>query len=82
MEPTSYNEIAGWAEDRHAEALTAFRRSCPRLTAGPDMKIATDGGEEDDHHRRVGKHLRGRCRGEDRATPVAPATSSSRTSAP
>lgn len=46
MEPTSYNEIAGWAEDRHAEALAAFRRSCPRLTAGPDMKIATDGGEK------------------------------------
>lgn len=46
MEPTSYNEIAGWAEDRHAEALAAFRRSCPRLTAGPDVRIATDGGEK------------------------------------
>ncbi len=46
MEPTSYNEIAGWAGDRHAEALAAFRRSCPRLTAGPDVRIATDGGEK------------------------------------
>jgi membrane-bound lytic murein transglycosylase A len=46
MAPISYNEIAGWAEDRHAEALTAFRRSCPRLSSGPDMKIATDGGEK------------------------------------
>lgn len=46
MEPTSYNEIAGWADDRHAEALAAFRRSCPRLSAGPDVRIATDGGEK------------------------------------
>jgi membrane-bound lytic murein transglycosylase A len=46
MEPTSYNEIAGWAGDRHAEALATFRRSCPRLTAGPDVRIATDGGEK------------------------------------
>ena len=46
MEPTSYNEIAGWAGDRHAEALAAFRRSCPRLVAGPDIRIATDGGEK------------------------------------
>jgi membrane-bound lytic murein transglycosylase A len=46
MEPTSYNEIAGWAQDRHAEALVAFRRSCPKLTAGPDVRIATDGGEK------------------------------------
>jgi membrane-bound lytic murein transglycosylase A len=46
MAPISYNEIAGWAEDRHAEALAAFRRSCPRLSAGADMKIATDGGEK------------------------------------
>lgn len=46
MEPTSYNEIAGWADDRHAEALATFRRSCPKLTTGPDVKIATDGGEK------------------------------------
>ena len=44
MAPISFNEIAGWAEDKHAEALVSFRRSCPKLTAGPDTKIATDGG--------------------------------------
>lgn len=46
MAPISYNEIAGWAEDKHGEALAAFRRSCPKLTTGPDTKIATDGGEK------------------------------------
>jgi membrane-bound lytic murein transglycosylase A len=44
MAPISFNEIAGWSDDKHAEALAAFRRSCPKLTAGPDSKIATDGG--------------------------------------
>jgi len=44
MAPISFNEIAGWADDKHAEALASFRRSCPKLTAGPDTKIATDGG--------------------------------------
>ena len=44
MTPISYSEIAGWADDKHSEALTAFRRSCPKLTAGPETKIATDGG--------------------------------------
>jgi len=43
MEPTSFNEIAGWADDRHAEALAAFLRSCPRLVDGPDAKIVTGG---------------------------------------
>jgi len=46
MVPISYNEIPGWTDDRQAEALTAFRRSCPKLTAGPDTKIVTDGGEK------------------------------------
>ena len=44
MAPISFNEIAGWADDKHAEALVSFRRSCPKLTSGPDTKIATDGG--------------------------------------
>jgi len=43
MTPTSFNEIAGWADDKHAEALAAFRRSCPKLVAGPESKIVTDG---------------------------------------
>ena len=46
MAPTSFNEIAGWADDKHGEALVAFRRSCPKLVAGPDTKIATDGGSK------------------------------------
>jgi len=44
MAPISFNEISGWASDRHAEALVAFRRSCPKLTSGPETRIATDGG--------------------------------------
>ena len=44
MAPISFNEIAGWADDKHSESLASFRRSCPKLTAGPDTKIATDGG--------------------------------------
>jgi membrane-bound lytic murein transglycosylase A len=44
MAPISFNEIAGWSDDKHAEALVSFRRSCPKLAAGPDTKIATDGG--------------------------------------
>src|SRR3954471_6878102 len=46
MVPISYNEIPGWTDDRQAEALTAFRRSCPKLTIAPDTKIVTDGGEK------------------------------------
>ncbi len=44
MEPISFNEISGWADDRHADALAAFRRSCPKLVAGADTRISTDGG--------------------------------------
>jgi membrane-bound lytic murein transglycosylase A len=44
MAPISFNEIAGWTDDKHAEALVSFRRSCPKLTAGVDTRIATDGG--------------------------------------
>src|SRR3984893_17293214 len=44
MAPISFNEIAGWGVDKQSEALAAFRRSCPKLTAGPDTKIATAGG--------------------------------------
>src|SRR5690349_16007318 len=45
MAPISYNEIPGWTDDRQGEALVAFRRSCPKLTSGPDSRIVTDGGE-------------------------------------
>ena len=46
MAPISFNEIPGWNEDRQGEALVAFRRSCPKLTAGPETRIVTDGGEK------------------------------------
>jgi membrane-bound lytic murein transglycosylase A len=44
MAPTSFNEIAGWAQDKHGEALVAFRHSCPKLTASADTRIVTDSG--------------------------------------
>jgi membrane-bound lytic murein transglycosylase A len=46
MVPTSFNEIAGWSDDKQDEALAAFRRSCPKLTASPETKILTDGGQK------------------------------------
>lgn len=46
MTPVAYNDIAGWSSDKHAEALAAFRRSCPRLVATPETRIVTDGGEK------------------------------------
>lgn len=45
LAPISFNEVAGWGDEKHAEALAAFRRSCPKLATGPETKIATDGGE-------------------------------------
>src|SRR5262249_20092349 len=42
--PISLAASSGWGDDKHAEALASFRRSCPKLTAGADTKIATDGG--------------------------------------
>jgi len=44
--PTSFNEIAGWTDDKQDEALAAFRRSCPKLTTSPESKILTDGGQK------------------------------------
>jgi membrane-bound lytic murein transglycosylase A len=46
MTPVAYNQITGWSSDKQAEALAAFRRSCPRLVAGPETQIVTDGGEK------------------------------------
>jgi peptidoglycan lytic transglycosylase A len=46
MVPTSFNEIAGWTDDKQDEALAAFRRSCPKLTTSPESKILTDGGQK------------------------------------
>lgn len=46
MAPISFNEIPGWSSDRQGEALAAFKRSCPKLVAGPETRIVTDGGEK------------------------------------
>ncbi|HSI02005.1 MAG TPA: MltA domain-containing protein [Reyranella sp.] len=46
MAPISFNEIPGWNDDRQGEALVAFKRSCPKLVAGPETRIVTDGGEK------------------------------------
>jgi len=45
MAPIAFNEIPGWSDDKLVEALATFRRSCPKLSASPDTRIATDGGE-------------------------------------
>lgn len=44
MAPISFNEISGWADDKHADALASFRQSCTKLTVGPATRIGTDGG--------------------------------------
>lgn len=46
MEPISFSEIPGWTDDKQAEALAAFRRSCPQLEASADTRISTDGGSK------------------------------------
>jgi membrane-bound lytic murein transglycosylase A len=46
MGPISYNEIAGWNDDKQYESLVAFRHSCSKLTTAPDSRIVTDGGEK------------------------------------
>ena len=46
MSPISFNEIGGWGDDKQSEALAAFRRSCPKLSGGPDTRIVTDGGRK------------------------------------
>jgi len=46
MAPISFNEIAGWTDDKQDEALAAFRRSCPKLIAAPESKIVVDGAQK------------------------------------
>jgi membrane-bound lytic murein transglycosylase A len=36
LAPASFAELPGWAQDRHAEFLPAFARSCARLARLPD----------------------------------------------
>ena len=46
MVPISFNEIAGWTDDKQDDALAALRQSCPRLIAAPESKIVTAGGQK------------------------------------
>ena len=34
LEPLAFPDLLGWAEDDHAAAFVAFRRSCESLAAG------------------------------------------------
>jgi membrane-bound lytic murein transglycosylase A len=36
LTPVGFDELAGWRDDRQAEALAAFKRSCGRLTVLPE----------------------------------------------
>jgi membrane-bound lytic murein transglycosylase A len=36
LKPAGFPDLAGWEDDRHGDALGAFRRSCARLEAVPD----------------------------------------------
>ena len=46
LTPVAFTELPGWRDDNLSEAAAAFRRSCPRLTAGGDMRIIADNGEQ------------------------------------
>jgi len=46
MSPIAFGDIGGWGDDKQSEALATFRRSCPKLTSGPDTKIVADGGSK------------------------------------
>jgi membrane-bound lytic murein transglycosylase A len=44
LEPTSFDALPGWADDRVAEAVPALLRSCARLAAQPaDRAVGPDG---------------------------------------
>ena len=66
MAPTSFNEIAGWAEDKHGEALAAFRRSCPKLDRRARHQDRDRRRQQDHHRRGMEADLRRRRRGEGR----------------
>jgi membrane-bound lytic murein transglycosylase A len=50
LKESSYNDLPGWTDDRQADALAAFAKSCPRIMArdpaapfGPDPLMGTYG---------------------------------------
>ena len=47
LQPLSFEEVSGWADDDHAAAFAAFRRSCDALAnAQPALRPAHPPGEE------------------------------------
>lgn len=43
LAPTRFADLPGWPGDRHADALAALRRSCPKITAVPvDRPLGND----------------------------------------
>jgi membrane-bound lytic murein transglycosylase A len=42
----AFTELPGWRDDNLTDAASAFRRSCPRLIAGGESRIAADNGEQ------------------------------------
>ena len=43
LRAANFSDLPGWSSDSQSDALAAFRRSCPKLTAG-DMPVSTDSG--------------------------------------
>ena len=46
LRTVAFTELPGWREDNLTDAALAFRRSCPRLVAGGETRIAADNGEQ------------------------------------
>ncbi|MBX3499704.1 MAG: MltA domain-containing protein [Alphaproteobacteria bacterium] len=46
LSAVSFAELPGWRDDILTDAAVAFRRSCPRLVAGGETRIAADNGEQ------------------------------------
>jgi membrane-bound lytic murein transglycosylase A len=46
LSSAAFTELPGWRDDNLTEAAAAFRRSCPRLIAGGETRIAADNGEQ------------------------------------
>lgn len=48
LEPLTFNDLAGWAEDNHGAAFAAFRRSCERIDE-VDKARAASGQDAEPH---------------------------------
>jgi membrane-bound lytic murein transglycosylase A len=45
MSVASFGDLPGWQQDSQADALSALRRSCPRLVSGSGTRLASTSGE-------------------------------------